>query len=493
VEILPGTIYNQIEIRKFSFEETKDMKKAHTAAMASILFVAALGVTVMTSREPRKEPGIQESSARAAVVDDLNGEVRATQNENELAAFKGLALLKENGLGTGAESWSRLELDEGRFALVEENTNIHIAALADGIDKNAKTTRVYMSDGKVWFDVSRELGQGEGFEVKTPVCAIMVRGTVFSVTTGESETALAVFKGEAAIRAEKDDGTALLDENGAEVSFTVSGGKAKISVEAETVSAITRSELTSEDWAPLRNGGESGPGGVYSSLRAHMPELVRSADAIPSSATERATYEGVVQGAFEIALGKTSYVPGGTIKVNVSGVPEEMLEDRPFVAVYAVGADHSEYRSWRTINKASGSYALEAPKEPGEYEVRGYVKHHVYVESTMAGAVRFVAEGNSLGAYKFEQDNTTYAPGGAITVNVSDVPEEILEGQPFVAVYAVGAEHNEYRSWRTVDNTFGSYVLEAPKEPGEYEVRGYVKDHVYIESTMAGTARFSVR
>ena len=200
---------------------------------------------------------------RAAVVDDLKGTVTATQNETEMPAFRGLALLRGDRLAAGAESWSRLELNEGQFAVIEENTDIQIMALVDELT-DARTTRVYMSGGKVWFDVLEGLSDGESFEVNTPSCALSVRGTFFSVTAAENDTTLTVYDGEVALSYGGD---------GDEITIVVgAGNKASVAFETGTVPAVTQSDLTTDDMVPLQIGEEEGPGGVYEVLRDQVQE-----------------------------------------------------------------------------------------------------------------------------------------------------------------------------------------------------------------------------
>jgi len=237
--------------------------------VSNVLVLCFTACAVITASAVSAFAAKTTDHARAAVIDDLNGAVKVTQDKNEMIAFKGLALLRGNELGTGMESWSRLEIDEGRFAIIEENTNIQITALADGLT-DAKTTRVYMSDGKVWFDVAKEISKGESFEVKTPTCALSVRGTVFCVTTGEEETTIAVYNGKVAVRAEKKDGTPLLDRRGNEVYMEVSSGKAKITAMLGSVFRVTTGELALEDLVPFLKDGGNGAGGVYAVLRGHM-------------------------------------------------------------------------------------------------------------------------------------------------------------------------------------------------------------------------------
>ena len=117
-------------------------------------------------------------NAKAAVVDDFLGDVTAVSNGNDMPAFKGLALLRRDSIGTGAESWSSLELTEDRYILVEENSEVQISQLAD----DAKNAEITLTAGKIWVIITDKLSDDETFEIKTPTCSLSVRGTVFSVS-----------------------------------------------------------------------------------------------------------------------------------------------------------------------------------------------------------------------------------------------------------------------------------------------------------------------
>jgi len=227
------------------------------------LIVSVALILCLTIRAPGA--AFAADHARAAVVDEIKGTVRATQNELEMPAFRGLALLRGDGLAVGAESWSRLELDEGRFAIVEENTDIQISALADGLT-GERVTRVFMSEGKVWFDVSRQLEGGESFEVFTPTCALTVRGTIFSVKFLNNATSFDVFEGEIAV--------SFYDDGELRVIILGSGEKATVAFNLEigTAATVTQGELNMRDLEPFREGADEGPGGVYEALRDQVSE-----------------------------------------------------------------------------------------------------------------------------------------------------------------------------------------------------------------------------
>ncbi|MCL1874891.1 MAG: hypothetical protein FWF87_01370 [Synergistaceae bacterium] len=96
---------------------------------------------------------------------------------------------------------------------------------------------------------------------------------------------------------------------------------------------------------------------------------------------------------YRIALDKTSYVPGEAITVEVSGVLGNINEDRPFVGVYATGGEHGKYLSRENVSKGNGNYRVDAPIEPGEYEVRAYEKRNVYTDDNLIMKAEFTVAG----------------------------------------------------------------------------------------------------
>ena len=240
--------------------------------MGLIFFLIAAFMAGCASTQPN-ESGSETSGdiIRAAVVDEYAGAVTAKQNQEEFPAFKGLALLRQDGLYTGGESWSCLELTEGRFALVEENADVLIAEI---LDETAKNTQIILTRGKMWVSIPNPLRANESFEVLTPSLALGVRGTVFYVEADDASTLICALNGKVALQSQDADGNPLLDKSGKEVALEVERGVAVITVEDGLVTSAEQRELTSEEIAALYSKGESGPGGVYEFLRGRLDKLV---------------------------------------------------------------------------------------------------------------------------------------------------------------------------------------------------------------------------
>jgi hypothetical protein len=101
------------------------------------------------------------------------------------------------------------------------------------------------------------------------------------------------------------------------------------------------------------------------------------------------TVEGNSEGAYSFALDQPDYAPGGTVVVSVSGVSAKTLEDEPFLALCAAGAEHGESLFYKRIYESSEDIRFGAPTTPGEYEIRGYAKSGFHAESNLAGRVSF--------------------------------------------------------------------------------------------------------
>ena len=182
-------------------------------------------------------------SARAALVEDLSGTVDAFSNDVEMAAFQGMALVREDILSTGIESWASLEMAPERFALVGESSEVMVTSLIDG---TAENTVFYMNKGTLWVGVKDRLSPGETIIVQTPSVALSVRGTAFSVAMRDVVTEINVFSSEVEVRTQDMSGEPIYDEEGEQVDISLAAGQsAKITVSGGIVTGVEISERAS--------------------------------------------------------------------------------------------------------------------------------------------------------------------------------------------------------------------------------------------------------
>ena len=201
----------------------------------------------------------QDLSARAAVIEEFRGSVNAVQVTGNMPAFRGLALLRQDRLITFADAWVSLELTEGRFAFIEENSEVFIEKLADAAGRD---TGLVLVDGKVWVHIADELEYDENFEIITPSVVLAVRGTTFAAEVSGDDMVLTVFEG--AVEASADD----------EILFVAEPGRVTVRLYDGVISEIIRVPLTLDDIDPLFRFGEEGPGGAFEKLREMLKDYV---------------------------------------------------------------------------------------------------------------------------------------------------------------------------------------------------------------------------
>ena len=75
-------------------------------------------------------------------------------------------------------------------------------------------------------------------------------------------------------------------------------------------------------------------------------------------------------GDLSLSLNKSTYAPGETIAIKVTGLTPEMAGDRAFVAIYKEGARHDGYLDYRYPKEGTDTVMITAPYASGTYEIR---------------------------------------------------------------------------------------------------------------------------
>lgn len=152
----------------------------------------------------------KEEGYRSIQVYQVNGDVTLKrENVGLMEAYENLNLISGDALETFLESFLRLKLDEDKYVLVEQESQIEIYATGD--EKSSRTD-VHLEKGAVTVEVENKLNDDSSFEVTTPNAVMAIRGTVFRISAdvdenGEPITRITIFEGAVTVQKKAEDGT----------------------------------------------------------------------------------------------------------------------------------------------------------------------------------------------------------------------------------------------------------------------------------------------
>jgi hypothetical protein len=111
----------------------------------------------------------------------------------------------------------------------------------------------------------------------------------------------------------------------------------------------------------------------------------------------------------------------------------------------------------------------------------------------MLAKIDFTVAGDACGAYSLEIDKSIYAPREDIVVRVKGAPRYMLNDGAMVGLYYALAPPDKFIFYMFIDERDRQITLDAPYEPGKYEVRSYANNLILVESTLVASAPFEVR
>ncbi len=89
-------------------------------------------------------------------------------------------------------------------------------------------------------------------------------------------------------------------------------------------------------------------------------------------------------------------------------------------------------------------------------------------------------------------DKALYLPNESITVTALGITQEMKDADAWVGIYKVGAQHNQWGSYRYLEAGNSQVEIDAPEELGSYEMRFYSKNKVYTDETLVMRVPFTV-
>ncbi|NPV92661.1 MAG: copper amine oxidase N-terminal domain-containing protein [Firmicutes bacterium] len=193
--------------------------------------------------------------------------------------------------------------------------------------------------------------------------------------------------------------------------------------------------------------------------------------------------------AASLSLNKTSFVPGETIRVTFS--PATGVEDSAWIGVIPSSVAHGDgdladqYDSdYFWVSSYSGGVGeLEAPHTAGSYDVRYISKDPGGVE---LASVTFTV-GTGVTNAVLSLNKTVFSPGEKINVTFS--PASGLPSQAWIGVIPSGIAHGDGDLADQHDTDYewasshpnGTLQLDAPSNPGSYDVRFFNTDPGGVE------------
>lgn len=216
------------------------IKNKKTVRIISIILLA-FGMICSMLSGCKKEEGY-----RVIQVYEVNGKATiAREKVGNMDAYEKLNLVSGDWLSVLKESYMRLKMDEDKYMLIEEESELSI--FATGSDKNSKTD-IQLEKGSITVEVQNKLGSEESFEVTTPNAVMAVRGTVFHISAGVDEkgepiTKVAIFEG--AVTVQKTDESGQPSEE-----QTIEGGKEVLIYEKDSGEVVIQvnDEINMEDY-----------------------------------------------------------------------------------------------------------------------------------------------------------------------------------------------------------------------------------------------------
>ena len=216
--------------------------KSHIGlVVSSIVAVVAAAVFIFIALTKTQYRTIQiyEMEGTATIEREGTGTIEATEN---------LYLESGDRVTVPDGSTMRLKLDDDKYVMVEENSELTI--VAEGTKKDSLTS-IKLEKGAITNEIRKMLSEKSSYEVTTPNAVMAVRGTVFRVAVWVDEngvlyTRVDTFEGLVTVRRILPDGT--IQEEDAQI---LAGNDVIIYMDDKVTEYLTQSEKIKYEDLPL--------------------------------------------------------------------------------------------------------------------------------------------------------------------------------------------------------------------------------------------------
>lgn len=215
-----------------SEQNNKGKKIVIGAIVAAVLVAAAVIAIVLFLRK--------EKTYRSIRVLDVTGEVTIKREGKKTDAYESMRLLSGDKAITEEKSELELRLDEDKFIILRENSELRLEAAGTAKDSR---TRLHLEYGEVYSDIENKLSEESVYDVLIPGASMSVRGTKFTVYYRDSLLKVDVTEGVVRVKLE-DSEEAIFLSAGESMEHRMEDGKQP---EDETLPDNTNDNNTSDN------------------------------------------------------------------------------------------------------------------------------------------------------------------------------------------------------------------------------------------------------
>ena len=226
------------------------------------------------------------------------------------------------------------------------------------------------------------------------------------------------------------------------------------------------------DWLDLKYTGGAATGTF--TTRIYEPGLYQFRYFLNNSWTKVANGPMFTVSGVNVTLSATptTATAGVTLlRVQFTAPPGRPATD--WIGLYRVGTDDRSYGWFKYVDgAASGTFTATAPVEPGEYEFRYLLKDGYF---SVAASNKITVGSLNPADFTLTASASNVSAGGALSVSFTAPGGR--HPQDWIGLYKVGDPNRTYGWWRyTSGATSGTFNLNAPLEPGQYEFRYLLED-----------------
>lgn len=125
--------------------------------------------------------GGKEESYRYIKINNLEGNITITRNEEIIEARSQMNLRSNDDILVGDDSSMIIQLDNDKFIFLKENSHISLVSS----EKDSSLTRIILYEGTIITEVKEKLND-DVFDVETPNSVMSIRGTIVSASVTDN-------------------------------------------------------------------------------------------------------------------------------------------------------------------------------------------------------------------------------------------------------------------------------------------------------------------